>query len=306
MLLFDNTTKNATISLNLVNGTTSQYDPVAASLTWFTLFCCIAALSLNALITVVYLKDRAVRSVPFHAYLMNLAFAEILLAAAGMTGQFVNGYLGGWQSNLVYCSFVTLSNQILGSAVRYAHLQITVSRFWAATFPLGFKKHNTQKLVFAVIATTWCCVLLLHLPLFAWGRQWALPNEKRCTTKLADAFLTMITIEILGFTTPEVWTLVMYIFIVYKLRQGATGIQHSLASIELPQIPNSANGKRLFDAQANRVVVSMVRNPDTATLDQFSCEGSGKRSEVRHKKKRDADRVLQYLVGAMIPLENLD
>ncbi|OQV15789.1 hypothetical protein BV898_10042 [Hypsibius exemplaris] len=188
----------------------------------FTIFSIIATLILNALVIAVYIKRPTLRT-PFSIYIVNLAVSEIVLAGTSMPGNLIREMHGAWPFNAISCTLLLYISQTLTSGIRYGHVLITANRLWAVTFPIGYKQRHTKRFARCLVVTMWMVVHALNLPVIINGRlQWSrslFDPDSRCVFDNRAQFNSVLAVQLLAFTLPELFIIVAYGYVAVTLKK---------------------------------------------------------------------------------------
>lgn len=215
-------------NLTLSNSTSNAADVVVSHesladviVIWFTVFSIIATVLLNGIIVVVYCTSEAMRT-PFNAYILNIAVAEVLQAVTVMPGNVLRTHYGFWPYNQASCTMLLYFQQILGSAMRYGHVLVTCNRIWAVARPLTYRTAHSNRVARLLIVASWVYLHVLGLPVLIRGRSGSGPalTSKNCEYDTSFEYADTIAVEIFGFDLPELFIVLTYPYILYKLHKS--------------------------------------------------------------------------------------
>ncbi|OQV12900.1 hypothetical protein BV898_12822 [Hypsibius exemplaris] len=212
-------TLNVTPPRNSTLSTDQQARTIAS---WFILFTIFASVLFNGLLIFVYLTHAHLRTA-FNVYVVNIATTEFLLALTAMPGTFIVNYYITWPYDGLACTFFAYFKLILSTAVRYGHVLVTVNRLWAVTFPMHYRNAHNKRVALAITLVMWVFVHVLSVPSVVWSR-WGKSGvgqpERRCMQgDTVGKLVTTVALEIVGFGVPELFIVMTYPFVWWKVRQ---------------------------------------------------------------------------------------
>jgi hypothetical protein len=213
--------------------------------TWFTACSIAAALFLNLLILLVYLRRCELRT-PFNVYIVNLAVLEVIMSLTAMPGSFIKSFFGHWPYDGLSCSIFLYTSFVLGAIGRYGHVLITLNRLWAVTFPLSYKKGHTQLCARCLVVFSWILVHAVCLPALVRGRQrlGLAPADPDCLIDRDLQLTYLIIMELMAFSLPELFIIVAYFYISCKLRGRKSKKKCRIGIAEKPSLHGSFPSER--------------------------------------------------------------
>ncbi|OQV17056.1 hypothetical protein BV898_08775 [Hypsibius exemplaris] len=283
MALLTNLTLNQTL---LKNGTTFFSDKrtvVNDVMTWFTAFSCLATLVLNGIL-VTAIACRAELHTAFNLYIVNIAVTDICAGLTNMPGTILNGYHNRWPYNPLSCTILlAYGGTVFGAVNRYAHVLVTVNRFWAVTLPISYRQRHTKGVALALIAVTWIVVHVLCLPVIIRGRINVSPLDPNCWIDRSQQRFYSFVEELLCFTVPEVVIILMYAVILVKLFQRE----------KQKHVKVTSHGMHVMVMQ----VPALAPESDTVKDHGSAAVAAGRSGGDRTpSSRRSKERVLAYLV----------
>jgi 7 transmembrane receptor (rhodopsin family) len=228
----------------------------------------------NVLVMVSFLFEPRLR-VPFNYYLLNLAVSDLLVGALDMPHYAIYTYYNYWPLSYAQCSFWMFFDYVGPAESLWGLLIISLDRLWAVTFPLSYKKHNSNRKCFFVILASWFISIGVMLPGYIRSRGDYVANDDPniCdwnSDKLPE-WASAFYATMLGSWVPVLLAVVSYLVTTFRMWQL----------------------KALRKQQATVTIVEL--QPASATITR------GIRSRQRRKDKQ-AFLMLTLLIVAMIGL----
>ncbi|GAU89593.1 hypothetical protein RvY_02127 [Ramazzottius varieornatus] len=199
---------------------------------------------------------------PFNYYLLNIAVNDFLTGAIDMPYYAFFTYYGYWPLSDIHCTIWMFFDFSVPFASLWGVVTVSLDRFWAVTWPLSYRHHNTVKKAFILIAAGWFINYSAMLPGYVYTRL-HYANQSANRTCLWDvegipAWALNFPVVVVDIFTPMVLTAVFYILIAIRIRKSA--LQRRAQPLdELGQV--SAIGsrrKKQRDRQAFLVLTALV------------------------------------------------
>ncbi|XP_055328316.1 5-hydroxytryptamine receptor 1D-like [Paramacrobiotus metropolitanus] len=288
--------------------------------TWFTVFSFCASLSLNLLITIVFLKHPHLRTA-FNVYIFNLCATEVMIAVTAMPMNFVSNIYGYWPGGAFLCGLLQYSNLVIGAALRYGHVLISCNRLWAVGSPIIYRQRHTFRVATGVVLTVWMLLHFVQLPVVVTGRMTVRAADPRCILNTDSQYEMSLAAHILGFLFPEAFVVLTYPYILYKIHRRYLLKRNRISNFLLNGVGILAGGNRKISSggsehhssQANETNTPVAGNRDmnarSPSNGRSASSQFGRSPDVSspsyfpHFAARapgNHDRVMLYLVVAII------
>lgn len=110
-----------------------------------TLCVCVSGSSLNGFTLFVFLSTRRLRMQPFSMYLIFLLIYNFLLTLLQNPLGVVDSLYPTWWLGKGWCTVYRYAGSLLTALGMYTHVLVTISRLWAITFPLSYRRFHSRK-----------------------------------------------------------------------------------------------------------------------------------------------------------------
>lgn len=220
-----------------------------------TIVICVLVITFNGTVLILFLKDTALRKQPLSVYLMYLLFFNICYAAIQSPLEIINYRYSHWWIGEAWCVIFYYSTNVVACGAMFAHLLITLSRIWAVTFPLSFRRTQSTKMAVLPCVLLWIYVHAAVLPeMITKIQQMPTPLEKYgCRARYPKNRL----VQILTYVVPLLVVVLAYPYIAYKRysrtkkRRIAVAIQQLHA--RSPAVGPTARRSTASGARPNRI-----------------------------------------------------
>ena len=196
------------------------YDYVNTSLeqfaSYYAMVCGVVAMIFNVIIVLAFIRTRTLRS-SFMVYVIQLTLSEIILISTVLPGNVVREYYGYWPGSERLCFAFSYFNNVVGSGIRYGHVLITLNRFWAVYFPLGYRSYHSSKVACLIVTLMWCFVHAIQLPVVIPGLMFRKPDDLHCTLNTSFMPVQAIIYSTIGFDLPQLIIVLFYPLVMCKL-----------------------------------------------------------------------------------------
>ena len=129
---------------------------------------CAVALAGNALVFAAFAWDRSLRTIT-NAFLLSLAAADIIVAAASMPLFAMKHAIGGWPFGSLLCDLWLAVDYTASNASVANLLVISLDRYLSVTRPITYRAHRTWNVAGIAIGGSWLLSLVLWAPaIFLW------------------------------------------------------------------------------------------------------------------------------------------
>ncbi|XP_023123853.1 tachykinin receptor 3-like [Amphiprion ocellaris] len=199
----------------------------------------------NLIVIWIILAHKRMRTVTNY-FLLNLAFADVSMAAFNTLINFIYATHGEWYFGEVYCRFHNFFPVTAVFASIYSMTAIAIDRYMAIIHPL--KHRLSAKATMGVIVCIWSLAVVLAFPLCYFSTTRTLPRRTLCYVSWPrtadDPFMYHIIVTVL----------------VYLLPLVVMGITYTIVGVTLwgSEIPGDSSDNYLGQLQAKRKVVKMM------------------------------------------------
>ena len=129
---------------------------------------CAVALAGNALVFAAFAWDRSLRTIT-NAFLLSLAAADIIVAAASMPLFAMKHAIGGWPFGSLLCDLWLAVDYTASNASVANLLVISLDRYLSVTRPITYRAHRTWTVAGFAIGGSWLLSFVLWAPaIFLW------------------------------------------------------------------------------------------------------------------------------------------
>uniref|UniRef100_A0A3B4ZF93 Neuromedin-K receptor-like n=1 Tax=Stegastes partitus TaxID=144197 RepID=A0A3B4ZF93_9TELE len=199
----------------------------------------------NLIVIWIILAHKRMRTVTNY-FLLNLAFADVSMAAFNTLINFIYAAHGEWYFGEVYCRFHNFFPVTAVFASIYSMSAIAIDRYMAIIHPL--KPRLSAKATMGVIVCIWSLAVVLAFPLCYFSTTRTLPRRTLCYVawpRMADdPFMYHIIVTVL----------------VYLLPLVVMGITYTIVGVTLwgGEIPGDSSDNYHGQLRAKRKVVKMM------------------------------------------------
>uniref|UniRef100_A0A3P8TCQ2 Tachykinin receptor 3 n=1 Tax=Amphiprion percula TaxID=161767 RepID=A0A3P8TCQ2_AMPPE len=192
----------------------------------------------NLIVIWIILAHKRMRTVTNY-FLLNLAFADVSMAAFNTLINFIYATHGEWYFGEVYCRFHNFFPVTAVFASIYSMTAIAIDRYMAIIHPL--KHRLSAKATMGVIVCIWSLAVVLAFPLCYFSTTRTLPRRTLCYVSWP---LLLLNITVL----------------VYLLPLVVMGITYTIVGVTLwgSEIPGDSSDNYLGQLRAKRKVVKMM------------------------------------------------
>ncbi|XP_033480835.2 neuromedin-K receptor [Epinephelus lanceolatus] len=233
---------------NTTRNLTNQFvQPAWRVALWSVAYSTVLAVAVfgNLIVMWIILAHKRMRTVTNY-FLLNLAFADVSMAAFNTLVNFIYATHGEWYFGEVYCRFHNFFPVTAVFASIYSMTAIALDRYMAIIHPL--KPRLSAKATMGVIVCIWSLAVVLAFPLCYYSTTRALPRRTLCYVAwprmAGDPLMYHIIVTVLVYVLPLV----------------VMGITYTIVGITLwgGEIPGDSSDNYHGQLRAKRKVVKMM------------------------------------------------